>query len=723
MRAIQWAVGVATALSAFLLFLVQPLVARQILPWFGGSAAVWSTCLLFFQALLLAGYLYADWMVHRVPPRRQAVIHTSLLALSLLALPLSPPLSLKPIDASLPVPRILLVLAVTVGVPYLLLSTTGPLLQAWYTRRLPAANVWRLYALSNLFSLLALVAYPGLFEPLATTAAHARWWSLGYVALALLLGVIAWRQVAWSTAGLPDAGSPAADRAPSAVEAPTPPAAAADGQASATGDELEALPGLADRSPDAGGMTRGRQAQWLVLAALSSVLLLALTTHLTQNVASVPLLWVLPLGLYLLTFVLCFDGRGWYWRRIYPPLAALATMAMMLCLSFRPDGHGGLERALLHLHAAVPLYAGGLLVLCMFLHGELVARKPQPQGLTRFYLLVSLGGALGGTAVALVAPMVFDDYWELPLALFAAACLVATLAPHTWQRVVGGIAVLVVACLAVDFAVFRQRDVVAQTRNFYGTLRVKAAGPSYAPQRRMRLVHGTILHGEQSMERRDAPSTYYGATSGIGHALLDLRTLQGEAAPQRVGLVGLGVGTLTAYARRGDHYRLYELNPAVPDLARRHFTYLADCAGDAQVVLGDARLSLEREPPQQFDVLAVDAFSSDSIPVHLMTQEALAVYLRHLRPGGVVVFHVSNRYLKLAPVVRQLAATAGLQAWQFIDAPPKSAHLSRSDWVAVTANTALLQAWRDQGAGQPVEPLPGLRLWRDDQYDLLQVLK
>jgi spermidine synthase len=205
--------------------------------------------------------------------------------------------------------------------------------------------------------------------------------------------------------------------------------------------------------------------------------------------------------------------------------------------------------------------------------------------------------------------------------------------------------------------------------------------------------------------------------------LLDLRTLQGEAAPQRVGLVGLGVGTLTAYARRGDHYRLYELNPAVPDLARRHFTYLADCAGDAQVVLGDARLSLEREPPQQFDVLAVDAFSSDSIPVHLMTQEALAVYLRHLRPGGVVVFHVSNRYLKLAPVVRQLAATAGLQAWQFIDAPPKSAHLSRSDWVAVTANTALLQAWRDQGAGQPVEPLPGLRLWRDDQYDLLQVLK
>ncbi len=682
--------GLAIALSAFLLFLVQPLMARQILPWFGGSAAVWSTCLVFFQVTLLGGYFYADVLVRKAKPKTQAIIHSCLLLASLAVLPLTPPECLKPTGADAPTLRILAVLALSVGLPYLTLSTTGPLVQAWFARRFGGTRVYRLYALSNLFSLSALLAYPLLFEPLLANRAQAWLWSALYGVFALVVGAVAWANARLGVV------TPVVDASqPQTVEEETPPP------------------------------TWLQQGTWLSLAGLGSALLLGLSTHLTQNIASVPFLWVLPLGLYLLSFVLCFDGKGWYWRRFYPVAAALLSVAMIVALSYKPKtGSFSLEHGVLHLHVAGPLFAVGLLVATMFLHGELVERKPAPAHLTRFYLCVSLGGAIGGVLVGLVAPLIFDAYWEVPLALLGVAVLVAALSPRPWQRVVGAVAAMACLGLTIDYAGHVHSDVVEMTRNFYGQLRVKYAGPTGNEHGLVRLVHGNILHGEQRNDGDDKlkPTTYYGETSGVGLAILRLRD-QNPGQPQRIGLIGLGVGTLSAYGRKGDHYRMYELNPAVLELAQRQFTYLSQCQADHHVVLGDARLSLEHEAPQQFDVLAVDAFSSDSIPVHLLTAEAVAVYQRHLRPGGVIAFHVSNRYLDLPPVVRGLADAAGLKAWQVRDEPNKDTHLSRSDWVLVTSNSKLISDLHEDELGAEPAVQPGLLAWRDDRHDLTGVLK
>jgi len=463
----------------------------------------------------------------------------------------------------------------------------------------------------------------------------------------------------------------------------------------------------------------GLQALWLLLAALGSVLLLAVTTHITQNVASIPFLWVLPLSIYLITFILCFDGTGWYWRPQYVLLAAIGTVAMLGGLSWRPDGLFGAERAILRIEHAVPVYAFGLFVLCMFLHGELVARKPAPAHLTRFYLMVSLGGAVGGLLVGIGAPLAFSYYWELPVALLVVAGVAAALSRGGLRIACVGASALC-ALLLFDYVRFVREDVVELSRNFYGTLRVTASGEPGTKSERRQLLHGVILHGEQFVDRdsRALPTTYYGPTSGIGRTIEAAR-----GGPMRVGLIGLGVGTLATYGRAGDVYRLYELNPVVPDIARRHFSYLADSAASIELALGDARLVLEREPTQRFDVLAVDAFSSDSIPVHLVTREALAVYRRHLSERGAVVFHISNRYLDLSGVVRQLADEAGMIAVRLVDDPPADSPLLRSDWIAVTADARLADALRAAGGAAPEAPPAGRRPWTDDHHNLFEILK
>jgi hypothetical protein len=681
------------ALSAFLLFLVQPIVARQILPWFGGSAAVWTTCMVFFQVALLAGYFYSDVVIRRLAPRAQAIVHTVLLAASLAFLPIVVSDAWKPDDASAPVGRILLLLTATIGLPYLMLATTGPLVQAWFTRQFSGARVYRLYALSNLASMLALIGYPPLIEPNATGRAQSIGWSAGYAAFALLAIAAAWSGVRRATVGelaAADAHAEGLMHAP--PRGPVVPAAP---------------PGL------------GRQLLWLTLAALGSTLLLAVTTHMTQNVASIPFLWVLPLALYLVTFILCFDGTGWYRPTAYRIGAALAAVAMTVALSWRPEGLR-LERALMHLEQAVPLYAAGLFVLCMFLHGELVARKPAPAHQTRFYLMVSLGGAVGGLAVGIVAPLVFASYWELPLALTAAAALVA-LVSSRWMRVAGAVAAIACAALFVDYARYIGAGVTELSRNFYGTLRVSgAADGDTSPEASRRLLHGVILHGEQFLapDRRTRPTTYYGASSGIG------RTIEAARAPSmRVGVIGLGVGTLAAYGRDGDVYRMYELNPVVLDLANRHFTFLKDSRARIEPALGDARLVLEREPPQKFDVLAVDAFSSDSIPIHLLTREALAVYRRHLSERGAVVLHITNRYLDLSGVVRQLADEAGLHAVRFADDAPTDPLLYRSDWIALTPDAGFAKTLIAAGGRELPPTRAGRPPWTDDHHNLFEVLK
>jgi hypothetical protein len=703
------------ALSAFLLFLVQPLIAKQILPWFGGGSAVWTTCLVFFQCVLLAGYLYADTLIRRVQVRTQAWVHIALLAASLAVLPIVPSEAMKPVEGTEPTLRIVALLALTIGLPYLMLSTTGPLVQAWFSRRYEGQRVYRLYALSNAASMAALLLYPPVFEPAAPVQLQATVWSGAYAVFALLAGACAW----W------------ASRAPAASGVASPPQE--DGPPSGVDPHAQrvAAPAQAPGAFRSESPPRARDlALWLVLSALGSVLLLAITTHLTQNVASVPFLWVLPLSLYLLTFILCFDSEGWYRPRWMAPAAAVAALLMVTGLVWHPTWSDerpwlGVERGLMEVTHAVPLYALGLFLVCMFCHGELAARKPAPQHLTRFFLMVSVGGAVGGLLVGVVAPLVYDWTWELPQALVLTPALVLALALMGRAPVRALVGLL---CLAGAVAVFIEyrhgvrEDAIVVSRNFYGTLRVQTVGAEGDSEARLRLLHGTILHGEQFLadSRRREPTTYYGESSGVGRALMALREASGGAA-QRVGLIGLGVGTLATYGREGDHVRIYEINPSVIELARKRFTYLSQSPAQIVTPLGDARLVLEREPPQRLDLLAVDAFSSDSIPVHLVTREAMAVYRRHVRDDGAIAFHISNRYLELSGVVRQLADSVGWTALSVVDDPPSSSPLFRTTWVVVTANAPLLQALRAAGA-QDI-PAPTIRPWTDSRNNLFDVLK
>ncbi|HEX4928558.1 MAG TPA: fused MFS/spermidine synthase [Burkholderiales bacterium] len=660
----------AIFLSSFLLFLVQPLIARLILPWFGGSAAVWTTCMLFFQMLLVAGYAYAH-LLARVRARRQALLHSLLLAAALLMLPIMPDASWQPAGGAEPVTRILLVLGATVGLPYFLLASTGPLVQLWFSRARPGENPYRLFALSNLASLLALLGYPFAVEPLLGALEQVRAWSWAFAGFAFVCALAAWRTPAARRVAAPKAAAPIA---------------------------------------------KGRVAQWLILSATGSVLLLAVTNHLTQNVASVPLLWLAPLTLYLMTFIVAFEGTRIYRAELVWPLlvAALAGAGWLIAdtaLHYR-----------LVLQLAV--FLSVLFVGCLFCHGELYRLRPPAEQLTAFYLAVAAGGALGGLLVAVLAPLVFDGYYELGAGLAVLALLAALrFARHGGVPQAAALAALlgITACAAYDALRDREHVRLAE-RGFYGALHVTEYSAGEENHVR-RLVHGTIMHGEQYMhgELRRLITAYYTPSSGIGAAIQSKR-----AQALRLGVIGLGTGTLAAYGRPGDLVRFYEIDPHVVEIARTQFTYLSDSAARVEIALGDARLSLEREPAQGFDVLAVDAFSSDAIPVHLITREALGVYLRHVKGDGIVAFHVSNRFLDLVPVVARLAREQGAHAVRIDDDPLEDDLSARanSDWVLVSRSAKALAApaLAERGA-QPAEDRPAWRSWSDDYSNLVQILK
>ena len=656
--------------SAFLLFLVQPLIAKQILPWFGGSAAVWSICMVFFQVLLLAGYAYADLVTRKLPPRAQPALHIGLLALSLLLMPIVTDPRWKPTGAEDPTLWILGLLLATIGLPYFLLSTTGPLVQSWVARTPWGGQVYRYFALSNLASLASLLSYPVLIEPRMKLIDQAHGWSWAYAVFALLCA-----STALAVARMP-------------VSAPV---AAANTQASAPKGTDYAL--------------------WLALPALGSWLLLAVTNHLTQDVASVPFLWVLPLVVYLFSFVLTFENDRWYRREIFLPAAAL-----LLALAAY-----GLQSGLgQRLQTALPLYVGGLFVWCVVLHGEMARRRPAAQYLTRFYLMLSLGGALGGVAVGLAAPVLLPAHYEMGLGLV----LLALLGMALWRRQRPALALCgLLAALSGGFLALQVHEDTAGarvlSRNFYGTLSTYDLPREAARDSVRQMYHGAVKHGEQFLapERRDEPTTYYGATSGVGRAIQSA-----PSGPRRIGLVGLGAGTLAAYARTGDTVRVYEINPEVFTLADKEFSFLADSPARIERVAGDARLALEREPAQQFDVLAVDAFSGDSVPAHLLTTQALDLYLRHVRDGGVIAFHVTNRFLNLPPVVQRIATERGLVV-ALVHDNAEGSHLRATDWVLVARDDATLQRPGIGGATQPITPLPGLRAWTDDFNNLFSVLK
>jgi SAM-dependent methyltransferase len=748
--------------SAFLLFQVQPVIAKIILPWFGGSAAVWTTCLLFFQMVLLLGYLYAHAVIRYLKPRMQVATHTALLLICALTLPVYPAASWKPTGGEEPTLRILGLLAATLGLPYFMLSTTGPLLQAWYARKFKGSMPYRLYALSNAGSMFALISYPVLFEPVFGTHQQANLWSWGFGAFALLCGLVAWGVQK-------DAG----DRAVQVSETELPPP------------------------------TAKSYLIWLMLPATASVLLLAISNHLSQNVAAIPFLWVLPLGIYLLTFILCFEGEGWYRRNPYLQLLAVALGSMAYTLNDTLDKNTDLKVPLagnVHIPAVfilIALFSLGLFTSCMVCHGELARLKPHPKYLTQYFLMISAGGALGGLLVGLLAPHVFNALYEMPagLAVCAVAALIAMRATPDWHwlkellppvRLVG--AALMIGALgyfrdAIWLGLMRSRTFEEDTektiravalavvilivltllrlgigwmrrltawtavlaelmalllvgylgheiqsltsgyrlavRNFYGALKVRDNGASESLTATRTLTHGTINHGEEflNITRRNWPTTYYGPNTGVGLAIREKE----KKGAIRVGVIGLGTGTVAAYGRPGDYYRYYELNPRVLNIARTQFYFLPDCKAKLDVATGDARLSLEEERPENFDVLAVDAFSSDSIPVHLLTKQAMELYFRHLQPDGILAVHISNRYLNLQPVLAGETRALNKVARLVDTDDNEDTGVFGATWVLIASRASGFSGEMANAAA--LEPKTSLRLWTDDYSNLFKILK
>jgi len=685
--------ALAIFLSAFLLFQIEPLIAKVILPWFGGVAAVWTVCLLFFQVVLLLGYLYAHVLTRCLGRRAQGWVHTALLAGSLLTLPILPRDAWKPLGPEQPALHILMVLGFTVGLPFFLLSSTSPLLQAWFANKTEDAGVYRLYALSNAGSLLALLSYPVLFEPMLSTGQQAWMWSWAYALAAAVCGTIALRRH--------------------------------EGAKQDRAREEDSRPSWKTK------------VMWMALSACSSALLLAITNHVSQNIAAVPLLWVIPLSLYLLSFILCFEGRRWYRRTIFLRLLGVAVGGMTYALS--P------ELAALPFWLSIALFCGGLFVCCMFCHGELALLKPDPSQLTAFYFLCSLGSLAGAVFVALVAPRIFSGYYELHVALAVCAVLVIVVHRHdaaspfrqagarpAWVMVNALASVVIVSLFVMGRS--NAENITVMVRNFYGVLRVTdevtpnavalkgdKQPPADDDSRFRRLTNGTISHGLEflSAARRDQPTSYYGANSGIG---VVLKTMA-QRGPLRVGVIGLGVGTVAAYGRPGDKYVFYEINPLDVRIAREEFSFLQDAKARVAIELGDARLTLEREPPQDFDVLAVDAFSSDAIPVHLLTLEAFELYFRHLKPDGVLAVHISNQHLDLEPVVVAAAERLGKGTVIIGNNNDYANGIFSATWVILGSGDALHEAAAIEKAGHPPTVHGQKKLWTDAQSSLFTVLK
>lgn len=750
-------------------------MGKFLLPWFGGGPGVWTTCLLFFQTLLLGGYAYAHWLTSRLDLRRQTTVHLGLLVAAIVCLPVMPGADWKPAGSAAPVGRILLLLAANVGLPYLVLSATGPLVQRWFSLAHPGRSPYRLYALSNAGSLLALVSFPFVFEPLATRIELGWGWSAGLVVFAGLCGTLAWRM-----RGLAVDGGPASLRA-AGNEIPV--------------ESAPRNPEPGPQNPDSGFQNSSATDRllWFSLPAVASLLLVAVTNKICLDIAAVPFLWVLPLAVYLLSFILCFDHPRWYSRLLWSALLVA--------------GCGATARCLHDSTIALPVQAGvfvtTLLAACMVCHGELHRLRPMADRLTGYYLTIAAGGAAGSFFVALLGPLLFADYreWQvgLVLALYftgavcllrrsrslavgaaVGACLITFAVPalqaetsrdfmawfSTWAQEThlfyrahapglgAGLVILAVALrrgrrlgvegwwhprmcavpflaavlLGVVFVLQARKDgadVFDAARNFYGAYKVHLYGEENERSKSYLLSHGGITHGLQFThpDYHNWPTTYYGATSGVGRALDSL------AVPRHVGLVGLGAGSLAVYGQPGDRFRFYEIDPAIVDVAHRHFSYLKNTLAATDIVLGDARLTLEDElrrgQSQQFDLLILDAFSGDAIPVHLLTREAMALYLAHLRPGGILAIHISNRHLDLRPVVEGLARHHDLHFANINDSVEKEDWwVYGTSWMLLSADAARLEVPEiSRAAEEPPDETARYVDWTDDHASLFEILK
>jgi hypothetical protein len=756
--------------GAFLLFQIEPIIAKYLLPWFGGTAMVWTTCLLFFQTLLLAGYTYAHLIGTKLAPRRQMMVHLVLIAIcvvtmALLALlsnsPILPGAGWKPVQVEFPMVRILFVLAASIGLPYFVLSATAPLLQSWFARTYPEAPAYRLYALSNFGSLLALLTYPFVVEPNFPLRTQASIWSLAYAAFAV---------------GMILCAMPLRNQSASPKESV---------------EKIE--------EP-----SRGTKVLWIALAGCAAVLLYGSTAQMTQDVAPIPFLWILPLALYLLSFIICFDSDRWYRRGIFHSLFAVSVVGSFFVVIYTRAIADRVGRVILTPmmvglsievgHAALLMFAG-----CMVCHGELVRLRPHRRNLTSFYLMVSAGGVLGGVISVVVAPVVFRGLWEFRLAVWASlvlmtialmrdrsswihresswtgiAILATALAFPVSLRVIehaklyAAAAAIVVAAFALVMERERRprwltrpgiatqlsmlaaiavlgatyfvtiglalHDALLFTRNFYGAFRIVRAEGSDHHWYSYRLVNGRITHGMQLFSSVDPrmryfPTTYYSIDSGIGLLMMNHpRRAQMDNSSLRVGVVGLGVGTIAAWGRPGDYFRFYEINPAIVRLASDpagFFTYLHDSPAEVVIVPGDARLSMERElaegHAQRFDVLVVDAFNGDSVPTHLLTREAMLIYLNELTPDGVLAIHVSNLFLDLKPVLAEHSRELNLR-YGYVHFDEKDLADWGSDWVLLARNDHVLG---QSAISSRLEAPDGSRVrpWTDDYSNLFQLLK
>lgn len=714
----------AILLGSFLLFLVQPLVARLALPRLGGAPNVWNSAMLVYQALLLGGYAYAH-VLQRWPVRRQASIHLALLALAALTLPISLA-DLAPSKPGWEVVWVPALLALTIGPVFFLVAAQAPLMQRWYSADARAGEPYALYAASNLGSFTGLLCYPLVLEPELSLHAQSLVWSAGYALLFLLVALTAWAR--WNSSSHPAA----------AMES--------SGVSEASGSDEK--------------IGWQRIAMWLALAAVPSGLMLSTTTYITTDIFAMPLLWVIPLGLYLLSFVPAFSVD----RRIARILTLLAPLILLLNggMMAVSQGSSGPASAL----GAVLL----LFVVAVALHGRMYDDRPSPSKLTLFYLVMSAGGVLGGIFTALFAPVVFDWAWEHPLLVLAAALLVplgdlpgflkrllpterrqlafATLLllaaigfgamlllakaeGHSWAVVAASFMIVMCGLLArqMRWAYLAVLLVMLLAQGGILTMAVSADGArsrSYFGIYTVRddlkkgirtLTHGTTAHGSQYLapEKRRVPLSYYGPTSGVGIALRHAPRFYGAAS--RVGIVGLGSGTLACYRQPDQVYTFFEIDPLILDYSlTRKFTFLPDCAPGAVTHLGDARLELEKLPGASFDALVIDAFSSDAIPLHLLTLEALEGYKRTLRPNGILLLHISNRYIDLEPVLAASAKERGLSAAIRMDTvDPGQANYS-SSWVILAPDDKTLQAFTQSEADLPWQPLgaPAENVWTDD---------
>lgn len=691
--------AVCIFLSAFLLFQIQPIISKTLLPWFGGTQAVWSSAMLFFEVVLTGGYAYANWLVKRKTTRKQTLVHLALMGISVCLViylwiiwpsPITPAAGWKPGTDTSPLLYILLLLTISVGLPFFVLSTNSPLMQAWFSRKNPERSPYWLYALSNIGSLLGLILYPVVVEPLLTIQRQGWIWAGGYLLFVLIAGYNA-------------------VQLGNILPVPVP-------------AESDSIPEVTNKS------TKGTQALWIILSATASLMFLAVTNEITQEVAVIPFLWVLPLGIYLFSFVLAFSSRRWYQQKIFT-LLFLVAVGSLIYILLNPSTNYIIQ---------VIVYNFLLFTITMICHGELYALRPQPSHLTRFYLLVSIGGAIGGIIVNLIAPYIFRGYWEFKIGLAFVGILLAVLSfPRAstrsaafYRNVVGGMAVVV--AFSVVYLIFfsTSKDLFAR-RNFYGVVNVLQKELGVNREKANLLVHGTTVHGLQYIDvgLRDVPTGYYSRDSGAGLALV---SNPHYASGMRVGVLGLGVGTLAAYGQPGDYYRFYEINPVIVDLANGqggYFSFLKDSPADIDIVLGDARLSLENElnvgVENDFDILVLDTFSSDSIPAHLVTRQAFEIYLQNLAPDGLIAAHISNKHLDLKPVLWQLAQFYDLE-FALVSKLPRESDLGAypSDWVLLTRNAALLQAPALVNNADHMEGYStSIRLWTDDYSNLFQIIK